>query len=575
MQTTGLGSGSITTLMRPLSVASLAQQQLPVFGSSSAAAQSTLHRCSYSSTGRRGGLLTANRCSWDAAAGPKLRQGHRVKSLGTGLGGLINLPAMRFKKHPSYATTRAQAGADGGHVEKLVAAKTVSTGSGVGGSLFISVGIACLGAILFGYHLGVVNGALEYLATDLGIAANATLQGWVVSITLIGATLGSFTGGALADKFGRIRTFQLDSFPLIVGAVLSATATGVQAMLAGRFLVGLGIGISSGVVPLYIAEISPTNIRGSLGSVNQLSICIGILLALVAGLPLAGNPSWWKTMFALAVVPAALLLLGMSFAPESPRWLFQQGRKAEAEDSLKRLWGKDKVEEAVEELENAGGSTEEGAGWADLFSARYGKVVAVGGILFFLQQFAGINAVVYYSTAVFRKAGIKSDVAASALVGAANVFGTLVASSLMDTQGRKTLLTTSYFGMAASMFVLAMALSWPALASYAGILAVVGTVSYVLAFSLGAGPVPGLILPEIFPSKIRAKAVALSMGVHWMCNFVIGLYFLPVVTKYGVSSVYVSFAAVCLLAVFYIQNYLIETKGKSLEEIERALIPAN
>ncbi|EYU34419.1 hypothetical protein MIMGU_mgv1a0059162mg, partial [Erythranthe guttata] len=295
------------------------------------------------------------------------------------------------------------------------------------------VGVSCLGAVLFGYHLGVVNGALEYLAKDLGFAENTVLQGWVVSALLAGATVGSFTGGSLADKFGRTKTFMLDAIPLTVGAFLCATAQSIETMIIGRLLSGIGIGISSAIVPLYISEISPTEIRGTLGSANQLFICIGILAALVAGLPLAGNPLWWRTMFAVAVIPSVLLALGMAFSPESPRWLYQQGKISEAEVSVKRLYGKERVAEFMSDLDSAGqGSSEPEAGWFDLFSSRYRKVVSVGAALFLFQQFAGINAVVYYSTSVFRSAGVTSDVAASALVGAANVFGTTIASSLMD-----------------------------------------------------------------------------------------------------------------------------------------------
>ncbi|GMI66163.1 GLUCOSE TRANSPORTER 1, plastidic GLC translocator [Hibiscus trionum] len=444
------------------------------------------------------------------------------------------------------------------------------------GSVLPFVGVACLGAILFGYHLGVVNGALDYLSKDLGIAQNAVMQGWVVSTLLAAAAVGSFTGGALADKFGRTRTFQLDAIPLIIGAFLSAIAHDVQTMIIGRLLAGIGIGITSAIVPLYISEISPTEIRGALGSVNQLFICIGILAALVAGLPLSGNPVWWRAMFGLAVVPSILLALGMTYSPESPRWLFQQGKISEAEKSIKALYGKERVTEVMYELSNAGqGSTEPEAGWFDLFSGRYRKVVSVGAALFLFQQFAGINAVVYYSTAVFRSAGIASDVAASALVGASNVFGTVIASSLMDRQGRKNLLMTSFAGMGASMLLLSLSFSWKVLAPYSGTLAVFGTVLYVLSFSLGAGPVPALLLPEIFASRIRAKAVALSLGMHWISNFVIGLYFLSVVDKFGISAVYTVFAAVCLVAVLYIAGAVVETKGQSLEEIELALNPAS
>lgn len=453
--------------------------------------------------------------------------------------------------------------------------QTASGKSKSSGTVLPYVGVACLGAILFGYHLGVVNGALEYLARDLGIADNTVLQGWVVSTTLAGATVGSFTGGALADKLGRKRSFQLDAIPLVVGAILSATAQSVQAMIIGRLLAGIGIGISSSLVPLYISEISPTEIRGALGSVNQLFICVGILLALVAGLPLAGNPLWWRDMFTIATVPAVLMALGMVFSPESPRWLFKQGKVVEAESAIKTLWGKGKVEEVMIELRaSSSGSVEEDAGWLDLFSKRYWKVVSVGAALFLFQQLAGINAVVYYSTNVFRSAGIASDVAASALVGASNVIGTAVASSLMDKQGRKSLLITSFSGMAASMLLLSLSLSWKALSNYSGILAVLGTVMYVVSFSLGAGPVPALLLPEIFASRIRAKAVSLSLGMHWVSNFIIGLYFLSVCNKFGISKVYLGFATVCLLAVIYVANNVVETKGRSLEEIERALSAA-
>lgn len=472
----------------------------------------------------------------------------------------------------SLKSRSVKAQASGADVEDLAPINPQGKSSG---TVLPFVGVACLGAILFGYHLGVVNGALEYLAKDLAIADNAVLQGWVVSTLLAGATVGSFTGGALADKFGRTRTFQLDAIPLIIGAVLTATAQTVQTMIIGRLLAGIGIGISSAIVPLYISEISPTEIRGALGSVNQLFICIGILVALVAGLPLAGNPLWWRTMFGIAAVPSILLAIGMAFSPESPRWLFQQGKLLEAEKSISTLYGKERVTEVMYELRTAGqGSTEQEAGWFDLFSSRYWKVVSVGAALFLFQQLAGINAVVYYSTAVFRDAGIKSDVAASALVGASNVLGTAVASSLMDRQGRKSLLMISFAGMGASMLLLSLSFTWKALASYSGTLAVVGTVLYVLSFSLGAGPVPALLLPEIFASRIRAKAVALSLGTHWISNFFIGLYFLSVVNKFGISSVYLGFAGVCLLAVLYIAGNVVETKGRSLEEIELALNPS-
>ncbi|KAL7607929.1 hypothetical protein Lser_V15G12517 [Lactuca serriola] len=490
--------------------------------------------------------------------------------MGLELGGVGTAGGSVFRSSAKSRSVKAQVSDE--DLEDNAPLKSPSKSSG---SVLPYVGVASLGAILFGYHLGVVNGALEYLAKDLGIVENTVLQGWVVSTLLAGATVGSFTGGSLADHFGRTKTFILDAIPLTIGSILCATATNVETLILGRLLCGIGIGISSAIVPLYISEISPTEIRGTLGSINQLFICIGILAALVAGLPLAGNPLWWRTMFGLSVIPSVLLALGMAFSPESPRWLVQQRKISQAEVAIKKLYGKNKVTEVIADLtESSQGFEEQDAGWFDLFSRRYFKVVSVGAMLFLFQQLAGINAVVYYSTSVFRNAGVASDVAASALVGAANVFGTVIASSLMDKKGRKSLLITSFTGMAASMLLLSLSFSWKALAPYSGPLSVIGTVLYVLSFSLGAGPVPALLLPEIFASRIRAKAVALSLGMHWISNFFIGLCFLSVMTKFGISKVYLGFATICLLAVVYISSNVVETKGRSLEDIERELSPA-
>ncbi|XP_024402624.1 plastidic glucose transporter 4 isoform X4 [Physcomitrium patens] len=435
---------------------------------------------------------------------------------------------------------------------------------------------ACLASLLFGYHLGVINGALDHIAAGLGFADDAILQGWVVSSTLAGAAAGSLTGGALADRIGRRRTFQLNALPLFLGPLLSSNSGGFESMVLGRILAGIGIGIASSVVPLYISEIAPTEDRGSLGSLNQIGINIGILLALVAGLPLAHSPNWWRAMFLLSTLPAILLLLGMFKCPESPRWLVKQGRYAEAEAVSRLLWGKtNKFEEEIGNLKTDGSETfDEDAIWGELLSKRYWKVVSTGASLFLIQQLSGINTVVFFSTAVFRGAGIKSDVAASALVGLANVMGSMVASSQMDKQGRKYLLMSSFTGMGASMVLLALSLAWRSLQTFSAILAVLATVAYMLAFSYGAGPVPALLLAEMFASRIRAKAMAFSLGVHWVCNFVVGLLFLSVVEKVGVSVVYLAFGAVCFCGTFYVSKNLVETKGRSLEEIERELSPA-
>lgn len=492
----------------------------------------------------------------------------RLKFMGAGFTRIASVDGASRSK---YRSIRAQASVGDPEDARLIEFQGKPSTS-----VLPCVSVACLGAILFGYHVGVVNGALEYLSLDLGISKNTVLQGWIVSTVLVGAFLGSFTTGTLADKFGRTRTFQITAIPLTIGAYLCMKSRTIEEMMIGRFLSGIGIGISSALVPLYISEISPTEIRGALGSANQLFICIGVLAALLAGLPLARNPLWWRTMFGMAALPSVLLAIGMSFCPESPRWLFQQGKVSEAEKAITTLYGKERVAQMMNGFKTAAqdSSSSEEANWLDLFSSRYWKVVSIGAALFLFQQFAGINAVVCYSTAVFRSSGIQSDIAASAFVGASNVLGTVVASFLMDRKGRKSLLMISFSGMAISMLLLSVSLTWNFLAPYSGTLSVLGTVLYILSFSLGAGPVPALLLPEIFPSRIRAKAVALSLGTHWATNFVIGLYFLSVADKFGIGRVYLGFAVASVLAVLYIGGNVVETKGRSLEEIERDLCPA-
>ncbi|CAI5483014.1 unnamed protein product [Closterium sp. Yama58-4] len=280
------------------------------------------------------------------------------------------------------------------------------------------------------------------------------------------------------------------------------------------------------------------------------------------------------------------------------------GRSDEAERQLKRLLGPSQAAAAAAELSSSSppqpaaaavstkgavaavdGLEQAEAGVArkradeapaaslfTLFSKRYRKVVLLGMALFAVQQFAGINAIIYYSSSVFRSAGIQSDVAASALVGLANVLGTAVSLNLVDQQGRKSLLMGSFTGMGCSMLLLALTLSFPPLQPIAAPLSVLGTVAYVLAFAMGAGPVPALLLPEIFPSNIRASAVAAALTTHWICNFVIGLSFLGFVKVVGVAAAYVGFAAVCFVGVVFVRACVVETKGRSLEEIERELI---
>ena len=424
--------------------------------------------------------------------------------------------------------------------------------------------VAALGAFLFGWHVSVVNTALAPLSAELGLHS-VTTQGAVVSTVLATACVGSFAGGPLADAAGRRGALRAAALPLLAGALACAAAQGAASLLLGRALCGVGLGIASAVVPLYIAEIAPPQHRGVLGSVNQLSICIGILAALVAGLPLDRIPGFWRAMFGASAAPAAALFVLAGAIPESPAWLARAGRGSEAAAVAAQLWGADAAPDGGDDAKAAP------AAWSELFSAPYARATTIAAGLFVIQQFAGINAVVYFSNAVFREAGLSNDTLASALVGAVNVAGTAFAARALDRAGRRPLLVASFGGMGAAMALLAAALSVPALAPVAGTLALAGTLAYVAAFAAGAGPVPSLLVAELYPPRLRGRAQSLAMGTHWVCNFAVGQCFLAAVAAVGVGAVYAAFAAVCALGAAFVALRLPETRGRSYEEVAAAL----
>ncbi|CAI5521599.1 unnamed protein product, partial [Closterium sp. Naga37s-1] len=416
----------------------------------------------------------------------------------------------------------------------------------------------------------------------------------IVSIPLAVAAVGAPLGGWLADVAGRRRAFQIASLPFIAGSLLSAAASTTWHMVIGRALVGVGLGIVSGAVPLYISEVTPTSSRGTWGTLAQLSTSTGVFSALLAGLPLEQHHSWWRGMFLLGSLPPCLLLLGMALAaPETPRWLLLHHSMHAAARAAVILRGTEGAEEVLQELTsaqptalmsarppqepanatpheamkpshpyssassqpalettsitrtspaaaasaapgaaaahhatgatttlhmpllNSKGSAPPPAASASLFHPKYRQVLLLGAALFALQQFSGINAVVYFSSHVFRSAGFSSGIAVSALIALFKLSAVLLAARLVDSAGRKPLLLLSFLGMGCSMLFLSAVLSLPLLQPCAPLLSVIGTITYVTAFSCGVGPIPSLLLPEIFPLQVRAAGVAFSMPVNW------------------------------------------------------------
>ncbi|KAH9614688.1 hypothetical protein KSS87_007805 [Heliosperma pusillum] len=375
---------------------------------------------------------------------------------------------------------------------------------------------------------------------------------------------------------------------MILGACVSATAKSLQGMLLGRLIVGVGMGLGPPVASLYVTEISPAFVRGTYGSFIQIATCLGLMGALVVGIPSKDITDWWRMCFWLSIIPAAILALGMMFCAESPQWLYKldldddvifknilcdgQGRRVEAETEFEKLLERSHVDSAMMELEKSDGGDTEGVTLLELISGRHSRVVLIGSTLFALQQLSGINAVFYFSSTVFRGAGVPSNLA-NVFVGLSNLAGSIIAMTLMDKVGRKLLLLWSFLGMALSMSLQVAGASSYMPKAAAFYLSVGGMLLFVFTFAIGAGPVPGLLLPEIFPSRIRAKAMAFCMSVHWVINFFVGLLFLRLLEQLGPQLLYTIFSSVCLIAVAFVKKNVVETKGRSLQEIEIALLP--
>ncbi|KAL2617512.1 hypothetical protein AAZV13_08G190200 [Glycine max] len=462
--------------------------------------------------------------------------------------------------------------------------------------------VASLSSFLYGYHIGVVNETLESISIDLGFSGNTMAEGLVVSICLGGAFVGSLFSGWIADGVGRRRSFQLCALPMIIGAGMSATAKTLWGMLLGRLFVGTGMGLGPPVAALYVAEVSPPAVRGAFGALTQIATCLGLMGSLFIGIPAKDIVGWWRICFWVSVIPATMLALFMEICAESPHWLFKRGRTIEAEASFEKLLGGVHVKPAMNELSKSDrGDGSDSVKLSELICGRYFRVMFIGSTLFALQQLSGINAVFYFSSTVFESFGVPSAIA-NTCVGVCNLLGicwlnsffvyllicncssflstlfcntssgSVVAMILMDKLGRKVLLLGSFLGMGLSMGVQVIAASSFASGFGSMYLSVGGMLLFVLSFAFGAGPVPCLIMSEILPSNIRAKAMAICLAVHWVINFFVGLFFLRLLELIGAQLLYSIFGFCCLIAVVFVKKNILETKGKSLQEIEIALL---
>jgi MFS transporter, SP family, galactose:H+ symporter len=449
--------------------------------------------------------------------------------------------------------------------------QTIAMPSQVPGSKFVYVAaaFAALGGLLFGYDTGVISGAELFFKNDFTLSTFALEV--IVSGVLAGAAVGALAGGRLADLFGRRKLLIATAIIFAAGAILCAVAMSANTLIVGRIIVGLGIGLSSGTVPVYISEVSPAEARGWQVSLFQLAITVGILLAYVVDYAFAGIAGW-RWMFGLAVIPAAIFAMGMLYLPESPRWLAMRGNRVSARSVLIRIRGTSDVDAEMEAVEGTIEKTEKKGGISELFAPSLRPALIVGIGLAIFQQVTGINTVIYYAPIIIQSAGISSSsgaILATAGIGVVNVLMTIVSMRLIDRKGRKPLLLTGIGGMVVSLGVLSLSFHISTQSATLAWFAVISMMAYVASFAISLGPIFWLLISEIYPLKIRSSSEGLAATFNWGSNLVVTLTFLSLVRWMGASQTFLLYALFAVAAWIFSYRFVPETKGRTLEEIER------
>ncbi|PPH02173.1 MFS transporter [Rathayibacter sp. AY1F6] len=439
--------------------------------------------------------------------------------------------------------------------------------------------IATLGGLLFGYDTGVINGALEPMSAELSLTA--LTEGVVTSSLLFAAAIGAISGGRLADALGRRTTIRLLAVLFLVGALVCVVAPGFGVMVLGRAVLGLAVGGASVVVPIYLSEISPSEIRGSLAGRNELMIVIGQLAAFVAnaviGTVWGELPGVWRIMLAVAALPAAALLLGMTRVPESPRWLIAHGRRDEALDVLTTIRTPDRAHAEAETIARSIGA-KDGPRIPLLQALRERwavRILLVGIGIGVAQQLTGINSIMYYGQSVLKEAGFDHDGALVANIapGAIAVIGGLIGLRLMQTMNRRTTLLLGYSLTTAMHFLIGIAsVALPVGNPARPYVILVLVVAFVGSMQTFLNIVTWVMLSEIFPLRIRGVGVGIAIFCHWITNAVLGLFFPTLVSGVGITGTFFLFGAVGLLALVFIWKRVPETRGRALEEVEAGVV---
>ncbi|WKZ93053.1 sugar porter family MFS transporter [Chimaeribacter arupi] len=432
--------------------------------------------------------------------------------------------------------------------------------------------LAALAGLLFGLDIGVIAGALPFISDEFQITNHQ--QEWVVSSMMFGAAVGAVGSGWLNFRIGRKYSLMIGAVLFVVGSLASALAPNVDVLIIARVLLGLAVGIASYTAPIYLSEIAPERIRGSMISMYQLMITIGILGAYLSDTGFSYTGAW-RWMLGVITIPALLLLIGVFFLPDSPRWLAARGSNEKARRVLEKL--RDTSEQAKRELDEIRESLKiKQSGWA-LFKSNpnFRRTVYLGILLQVMQQFTGMNVIMYYAPKIFGLAGFASTTQqmwGTVIVGLVNVLATFIAIGLVDRWGRKPTLKLGFLVMAIGMGVLGTMLHLGVETMAAKYFAIAMLLIFIVGFAMSAGPLIWVLCSEIQPLKGRDFGITVSTATNWIANMIVGATFLTMLDTFGNANTFWVYGALNVVFIFITIALIPETKNVSLEHIERNLM---
>jgi len=442
--------------------------------------------------------------------------------------------------------------------------------------------VAALGGLLFGYDWVVIGGAKPFYEVYFGLTSEA-LIGWANSCALLGCFAGSLLAGPAADKLGRKNLLVISALLFAVSSILTGWAHSFDAFIVWRMTGGVAIGLASNVSPMYIAEISPARLRGRLVSLNQLAIVIGILAAQLVNWRIAERvpaeahqlvlaTSWnvqygWRWMFTAVAVPSVLFLCSAPFIPESPRWLTARANPHAALDVLSRIGGQRYAQLELSSIQNSLAAPHESSGWRELLSSPGRKLVAIGAELAVLQQWSGINILFNYAQEVYRSAGygVSEILFNIVITGTINFVFTIVAMLLVDRFGRRRLMMIGCIAIGVSHLAACVAYRLQAQGTWVLVL----TLCAIACYAMSLAPVTWVLITEIFPNRMRASAVSVSVAVLWAASFMLTYTFPLLNQSLGTSGAFLIYAGICFAGAVFVSATVRETKGRSLESLEK------